>query len=171
MWDQQLWAFRPIRDGKMVYQLEESETGTPESLMALRFRELRLIDEEKQAAVDRLRGSAREERRLWRVRAKQSAPDIWTLVRAERELEAIGRERFNVSLPSKPATRRTAAVIAKLQSQLHRLWRRSLRRCQYPACAIPGGRLFVGKTKDCPRCRNSQPSRKTRYRHRQRRPQ
>jgi hypothetical protein len=87
--------------------------------------------------------------------------------KGRRQDAAIRRQILNIRIRYAPVSARSAAMIATLQSQLNRLWPRPIHRCEYPRCAVPGGRFFIGRTKDCPVCCRRHPSRKTRSRHRQ----
>jgi hypothetical protein len=102
----------------------------------------------------RLEGKAREERRLWRSRAKQDPPLVWKVVQERRDFAVLNKPR--------PLSARAKRLIDELQEQLAQLWSRPVRRCEYPLCE----RFFVGRSKDCMRCQDRNPSRKTRSRHR-----
>ena len=99
---------------------------------------------------------AREQQRLWRRRL-DSCPNVAAAINAERTKRAHDRE---------PLLDADDSVLQRWQAELDRLWSRAIRRCEYaPDCEIPGGRYFVGRSKECPDCRTRH-SRVTGYRHR-----
>jgi hypothetical protein len=118
----------------------------------------------------RLLRAARESQRAWRRRLTK-APDLLTAVETSRR--RFGESaRARADLAGRPApilrvflSASEIAALQPLQAEFEALWRRAVRRCEYVHCAIPGGRYYVGRSKECLECRSAH-SRVTGFRHR-----
>jgi hypothetical protein len=131
-----------------------------------------LFATEPDLAIAEIR-KTREHQRLWRARLNEPVPEVAIEVNRQRLASAPSpgvRKRALVAgirLPEYRPVEETAAV-STLQEQLATIWKKAIRRCEYPDCDVPGGRFYSGRAKECPPCR-SRHGRVTGFRHRRER--
>ena len=126
---------------------------------------LDLVKAGQRERIDQL--LSREPQRLWRQRLKTPVPNLSSELKARLRMAQRDAAMRSANLGRRLKVTSRVPEFTFLQSEFEQLWKRAIRRCEYPRCKVPGGRYFVGRAKECGDCRATH-SRTTGFLHRRR---